>query len=152
MIAIREAKKSDLNKIKENEIKFLQELSKDEKLLKMDDIGIGSSKKSMDKVFKSKNWKFFVAEENRHIIGQIFGKIEKRQKIFSVNKMGYIEVLYIQPPYRKKGVGKKLSSRLEKWFKSKGLSYAELDARKQIEGFWHKFDYKDLYKRMRKKL
>ena len=152
MIRIREARKSDLNQIKENEIRFLQELSKDDKLIKIDKIGIESSKKSVDKTFKSKNWKFFVAEENGNIIGHIFGKIEKRQKIFSVNKMGYIEVLYIQPVDRKKGIGKILTKRLEKWFKSKKLSFVELDAREQVENFWHKFSYKDLYKRMRKKL
>lgn len=152
MIIIRKARKSDLKGIQENEIQFLKELSKNEKLLRMDDTGMKSSRISMTKTFKNKHWKFFIAEEKGRIIGHIFGKINKMQKIFAIDKIGFIEVLYVQPNYRGKNIGKQLVNKLESWFKSKDLQYSELDAREQIGGFWHKFDYKDLYKRMRKNL
>ena len=53
-------------------------------------------------------------------------------------KLNYIKV---KPQDRGAGIGKKAVTDFEKWAKSKGAKYVEIDAYKKSIPFWQKLDY-----------
>ena len=55
-----------------------------------------------------------VAEENNIIIGYLYGKIVKHDETTNENE-ALLDALYIDPDYRKKGIGKALIDAFKKW-------------------------------------
>jgi L-amino acid N-acyltransferase YncA len=70
-----------------------------------------SRRTQFKKDFKSKNNYWVVAEKNKDIVGFANAEIN--------NKEGKLTMLYIQKPFRNKGIGKKLTKARIKWIKSK---------------------------------
>lgn len=55
-----------------------------------------------------------VAEENERIIGYLYGIINKTEEVKNDN-VAYLDALYIDPEYRKKGIGNALIDAFKKW-------------------------------------
>ena len=75
--------------------------------------------------------------------------------ISSIRKVGYISGAYVLPEYRQKGVVKKLESEIVKFFKAKGLKYAELNFLSQnniARKSWEALGYKVFREQARKQI
>lgn len=87
----------------------------------------------------------FVAEDQKELIGYIFGRIIKRpQRIKS--RIGYIEDWFVKEDYRSKGTGKLLWDTLIDWFRKKRCDALETDSylsNKRAIDFYHKFGFVD---------
>lgn len=81
------------------------------------------------KWFSKKTAITFLLLSNNKPVGYIYGYIAYRTDMI-IDKEGYINDFYIQPKYRGRGYGKKLLNEMLAWFKSKKLSYAQLDVPK----------------------
>lgn len=151
MIVIREARKSDLNQIKELNWKFFVEQLPQDEMFKVDKKGRTWGRRFVDKTFKNKKWKYIVGEDDGKIIGITNGKIEVYPPIFKKKKLGYLFIAYVLPQYRRKGIGKKLLNKILTWFKSKGISAVETDVyfKNPYASVWRKLGFKEIYKRMR---
>jgi ribosomal protein S18 acetylase RimI-like enzyme len=79
-------------------------------------------------------------------IGIIAGTIEKYTEFdnchYKHNKEGRILELYIEENYRKRNVGKKLTEKMEKYFKEKGCDFLLVDV----------FEYNEIAKKYYKRL
>ena len=88
---------------------------------------------------KDKNMIFLLAKLDTKIIGYCEGGTKKDSSYTLPRQIGYIYTLIIDNKYRRKGVGKKMLSKLMKWFKNKKVKNIELgvDARNNIGiDFW----------------
>ncbi|OGM89796.1 hypothetical protein A3J77_01260 [Candidatus Wolfebacteria bacterium RBG_13_41_7] len=82
----------------------------------------GETIKSYIKEFlEDKNRIIIVAEENKKLIGYIFGSIKIYPVYISEKKSGYLDEAFVSVDYRKKGIGKKLFFEFIKWLKSKKI-------------------------------
>lgn len=96
--------------------------------------------------FNSDHRIIFVAIENEKIIGMIGGKFYKTIPILKHPKKGYISNLYIAKAHRKKGIAKKLISRMLKWFKQNGVPHISLEIHVDnmaAQNLYHKLGFKD---------
>ena len=110
MVAIHEAKQSDIKRLLELSLMWEKE-----------DICYGYRANTKDDFQDC----YILAAYDDELIAYIFGKEEVQDKQTSVlNKnMHYFEIeeLYVHPSYRSRGIGKQLMESLEKELKKKGL-------------------------------
>jgi len=127
MIKIREAKKSDLKQIKEMNWKFFEFYVENELdiLMIKNQRSKNWGRRFVDRTFRNKKWKYFVAEKENKLVGFINGKIDRYPSIFKENYFGFIWVIYVEKAYRGKGIGKKLIKEFIKWLKKKNVNIAE---------------------------
>jgi ribosomal protein S18 acetylase RimI-like enzyme len=97
-----------------------------------------------------------VARENDRVIAFISGEVRDCfLPISVVEKVGYICGAFVLPGYRNKGIMRKLESMLLKYFKSRGLSYIELNVMaNNVPGkrSWESLGYTSFREQMRKKI
>jgi ribosomal protein S18 acetylase RimI-like enzyme len=126
-VIIREAKKSDLNQIKEMNWNFFNFYldNKFDDLMKRSEKARIWGRRFIDRTFKNKNWKYFVAEDNKKLVGFINGKVDNCYPIYGENKHGVIWLVYVDESYRNKGIGKKLVNKLITWLKKKKIKFVE---------------------------
>ena len=74
----------------------------------------------------SKEAVIFVAENNKKLIGYIYGRIIKKPKMI-LSKTGIIEDWFVEKEYRGKKIGEMLWNRLIDWFKKKKCNCLQLD-------------------------
>ncbi len=89
------------------------------------------------------------------IIGVVIGYIWKYLPIYDIEAMGYISDLYVVPGYRGQGVGKTLVTKLEDWFRERGMLYSRLETivhYSDNEKTYQKLGYETFIIDMRKKL
>jgi GNAT superfamily N-acetyltransferase len=127
MIKIREANKKDLKQIKEMNWKFFNFYvdSKFDNLMKKSEEARIWGRRFINRTFKNKKWKYFVAEDDNKLVGFINGKIDKCYPIYSVKKYAAIWLVYVEKPYRNKGIGKKLVKKFISWAKRNKIKYIE---------------------------
>lgn len=109
----------------------------------------------MKRKLKSPNAFLFVAFSENIVIGYIFGWIEKRSKNYwKTQRYGYICDLFVKEEFRKKGIGKALIEKAEKWFKEKGIEDVHLEVYAQNPNleFYEKLKYKEKSIRLVKNL
>ena len=66
-----------------------------------------------------------VAEKENKIQGFLYAFIERRPPTMAFEKIGYIETLFVRPPYRRQGAGRQLFKYTMNWFRSHGIQSAE---------------------------
>ena len=116
---------------------------------------VQSYKKFLNKEIKDKNSKYIIAEINKTIIGHIGGRIEDRPPDLAIKKNGFILEATVTKKYRKKGIGKKLTNELLKWFKSKKMKFVMLRTHSKNTSSikaWEKIGFKENLKLMIKKI
>ena len=100
----------------------------------------------------SKNFKFFVAEQN-NIIGFLSLQIKKNPALVKEKKQGYIYNLYVKPKFRNKSIGKKLIKQSMDWMKSQGIREIFLsvyDHNPRAKKLYRKLGFKDYMMEMLK--
>ncbi|WP_265444169.1 GNAT family N-acetyltransferase [Acetivibrio straminisolvens] len=134
---------------------YIQRETKDE-YWDFGELTIDNAGKYLEEFIDSEERKVIVAEDIGRIIGFIAGEIVKcHLPISSIRKVGYISGAYVLPEYRQKGVVKKLESEIVKFFKAKGLKYAELNFLSQnniARKSWEALGYKVFREQARKQI
>ena len=110
MVAIHEAKQSDIKRLLELSLMWEKE-----------DSCYGYRANTVDDLKD----RYILAAYDDELIAYVFGKEEAQEKQTSVidKNMHYFEIeeLYVHPSYRSRGIGKQLMESLEKELKKKGL-------------------------------
>ena len=116
---------------------------------------IKSYKKWIESNILGKNSIFLVAEDGKELIGHIGGSIEIRPPCMKIEKNGFVQEAVVTKKYRNKGVGKKLTNELLRWFKSKKVSFVELrthSKNKPTIKAWENMGFKENLKLMIRKI
>jgi|TARA_B100001971_G_C17933951_1_gene404152 ribosomal protein S18 acetylase RimI-like enzyme len=121
-----------------------EKLDKTDKLIK----NYFGSKRQYNYLLKSmKNKKncFFVAEINDKIVGYISILVFDNWPMYKIRKKGHFDLLFINPKFRNKGIGKKLVNEGYKWFRKKGIKNFTVTAHALDIGankFWKHLGFK----------
>ena len=77
---------------------------------------------------KDKNQMFFIAQDNKKIIGTATGHIGQREEaaIYQIEEMGFLDELCVLPEYRQSGVGKRLLEELLQELNRRAVPYVGL--------------------------
>lgn len=114
--ADRELLKDMMNRL-ENHVKTLDPLKRIENNPGFDEISVTESLEHVEKY----NGKICFAEDEGKVIGHIIGVIweqsEKNRLEIGEHKLGEVIDLYLEEEYRGKGLGKKMLSMMEEYFK-----------------------------------
>jgi aminoglycoside 6'-N-acetyltransferase I len=68
-----------------------------------------------DKILEDINWAVFLAEHKGEAVGFIECSIRDKAPACETDRIGYIEGWYVAPESRRRGVGRRLVERSEKW-------------------------------------
>jgi len=143
---IRRANQKDLKVLNDLQIKLAKYERKICKTLKNPELLRKKYNEYYKKKIKQKNCVFWVAEENKKIVGYVFGEIETPKHLHIYKKRGYIHDAFVLEEYRKIGIGEKLIQKLIQWFKLNGIKWIRVSAytnNKSAIKFWKKMGFKD---------
>lgn len=145
---IRKATKKDIETISRQSnklIKHVRSTSGDVYICNLKSSVSKNIIKWIESILDSDTEIIFIAEDNSKPIGFIMGKITKPFLAESkIQHIGYIDMCWTDSSYRGKGIGKKLTKELEKWFKKNNLKYVDVNyliGNKEAEYFWEKTGY-----------
>jgi GNAT superfamily N-acetyltransferase len=100
--------------------------------------------------------KILIAVERDKPVGFIMGGITAPYIHASkIEKIGMIELCWVEPEHRKQGYSRRLVDELEKWFRSKSIEYADvsyLNGNTEAEKTWSALGYAPFRTESRKKL
>lgn len=85
----------------------------------------------------------------------IFTKILRRPRPAVKVESGYIAGAYVQPGFRRCGIGRALATATEQWFQQQGLQHSELHVlftNEAARAMWEELGYEPLALGMRKKI
>ena len=88
-------------------------------------------KRSFDDVLKREDYKVIVAEENRDLIGYIFG--HDHLAFFANGKISVIDELFVNGLFRRRGVGRRLVLEFEKWANDRGAKEITVPTRRAAD-------------------
>ena len=95
----------------------------------------------------------FVAENQGRLVGFVLGMIvDLVPDVFAQEPCGFLADIYVDPAYRRRGIGRKLVKALLEWFKERGVPYFDWHvATLNTEGlaFWRALGGRELMVRMR---
>lgn len=146
VVKIRKASQKDLDNLHDMHKGLIEYEFEVDPLIKKSNSYYSIAKKDYKSALLKRNHIFFIAEDNNIPLGYIYGWIEKPPKSFIPNKRGYICDAYVKPKGRNKGVGKKLTSEILKFFKSKNVSWIKLGVyAKNVNSvkIWRKLGFED---------
>ncbi|MCD6576283.1 MAG: GNAT family N-acetyltransferase [Nanoarchaeota archaeon] len=95
----------------------------------------------------------FIAEDGNKIIGFASAEIKSRGPL--IERVGHYNDCYVKEEYRRRGIAKKLTMEILKWFKSNGVKHVELfvSSKNKIGiKLWKSFGFNEIGKFMRKRL
>ncbi|HJY64987.1 MAG TPA: GNAT family N-acetyltransferase [Ignavibacteria bacterium] len=157
-IIIKDYTKTDIRSIAEEQKNFISYHNKFDK-----DYYSGSKQqvKEISAYLKKRtdnsNFRVFVANKNKKIIGYVMGWIDKRPPIYKKRRVGYLSNIFVKKNYRDQGLGKILYFKMEEWFLNKKVDFIEIKADCRnldtVQKF-RKYGFKDLsitfYKKIKK--
>ena len=94
-----------------------------------------------------------VAEENKEIVAFFYSYIMERAPF--LQKVGYMAEGYVDPKYRKQGIGAKMLSDTKNWFKKNKLKWTVLSTHsldKSANKFWKNRGFKEFNKFYKKRI
>lgn len=107
------------------------------------------------KDFKSHNSQIWLVQHGARSIGFCLVRIQKPYAVYAPEKIGYIVDMYIEPKFRRFGLGAKMLKKVVESLRKKNIRHIELfvDVRNTI-GFnaWRKYGFRPTLIRMRKNL
>ncbi len=89
-----------------------------------------------------------VADSGGEIVGFLIGMVRERTPVFVRSRHGYITDIYVDPGFRRRGVGRKLVEAAEEWFISQGLDHVRLQVSAANESglaFWRSVGFGDYF-------
>lgn len=104
---------------------------------------------------KNKNKLFIVCKDRGTICGYMIATIEKRPRIYKIEKIGVLNVITVHKNYRRKGISKKFIKKFNSWLKEKNVNHSELYVdlkNKHAVKAWKKAGYTIYQYRMIKKM
>lgn len=96
-----------------------------------------------------------VALDKEKIVGFIAGYIKPLFPWFQIKNVGHISFLVVQKNYQKRGIGRNLTNKLEKWFKEQNLQYIEVYTNEKNQSgvaAWTDYGFAPFNKFLRKKI
>jgi len=76
---------------------------------------------------RSRNWGFFVAENGGRSVGYMSVTIKKNPPVYEIDRIGYIDDIYIRKQYRGAGLSSRFKDIAIEWFRSEGLKHVSLN-------------------------
>lgn len=120
-IKIRKAKLKDLDLLMEFQRKLVDEEMRITRKLEIKK-PLAYPESEVREIILSKNSCAFVAEHNGKPIGCGFVRLEKLADYwYKHQKAGYLGMLFVEKPYRRKGIAAKLQDERMRWLRSKGI-------------------------------
>ncbi len=89
-----------------------------------------------------------VADLGGEIVGFLIGVIRDSAPVFVRSRHGYITDIYVDPEFRRRGVGRKLVETTEEWFAAHGLDHVRLQVATANEAglaFWRSVGFGDYF-------
>ncbi len=85
-----------------------------------------------------------VAREGEQIVGYAVGRITTMPPFFAHRHRGYIHDVYVRPPYRRRGIGRRLVEELLTWLRRRGVTLVELSVAAGNEAlpFWERLGFR----------
>ena len=100
--------------------------------------------------------RILISEYEGEKAGFIFGRVSKPfLPVSGIEKIGLVEMCWVDQRHRKKGFSRRLCEDLERWFRSKKLQYADLHflvGNTEAENSWERLGYKPYRVTSRKEL
>ena len=97
----------------------------------------------------------FVAKTGEEIIGVVTGSISNSGPMQGNKKIGIITTLTVLPPYRRKGIGRKLCGKITEWFSSQNVEELTLFntvENEQSKAFWESCGFKVFLEQRKKQI
>ncbi|MBT8448957.1 MAG: GNAT family N-acetyltransferase, partial [Gammaproteobacteria bacterium] len=103
----------------------------------------------LDALLKSESALFILAEtEDGTPMGCILGLVEFNANPFTIHTThGVIQLVWVEPKYRKDGLASQLLQYMETTFKELNIDYMEIsyaDGNKEAEAFWNRQGYRSV--------
>jgi ribosomal protein S18 acetylase RimI-like enzyme len=147
MVKIREAREDELLKVAGLWGKFMSFNEDFNVSFKIKKKALEIFSKEMIEKRQDKNCRLAVAESDRNIIGFCFSYVSHKPKYFTIDKFGFIGDLYVEPEYRRRGIGRMLVDDAMSFFSRRKITQIELlVARKNEETikFWESLGFSHL--------
>ncbi|MFH0977070.1 MAG: GNAT family N-acetyltransferase [Spirochaetota bacterium] len=110
----------------------------------------------LTEILEDDNSAAFIALDDEKPVGFISGQIQSNfLPLSNIPRVGYISGAFIKHGYRKKGLMKLLENRMIEFFKSKNITYVDLNViNNNITGknCWQELGYETFREQMRKKI
>jgi ribosomal protein S18 acetylase RimI-like enzyme len=126
LIKIRTAKIKDAKEIAQLELELMEHIIKLEKIFEIKKDAIKHMEKRFKQIPSDRQHKLLVAESDGQLVGYVKARIKKRDPIYKIEKMGFIDDVYVQPKYRRQGIAKEFIKQIFAWYKKRGIKYADL--------------------------
>ncbi|MCX6771310.1 MAG: GNAT family N-acetyltransferase [Candidatus Micrarchaeota archaeon] len=78
-------------------------------------------RKYLAKRLKARNALVLVATKKDRVVGHAVANLMGVFAVFVIDKEAYVEELFVERPYRRKGIGTKLLAAVQAWAKRKGV-------------------------------
>ncbi len=89
-----------------------------------------------------------VADVGDEIAGFLVGMIRERTPVFVRSTHGYITDIYVDPRFRRRGIGRRLVEIAEEWFAARGMDHVRLQVAAANEAglaFWRSLGFGDYF-------
>lgn len=96
---------------------------------------------------QDKNCRLAVAETDGSIVGFCFSYVSHKPRYFTIDRFGFIGDLYVEPDYRRRGIGQMLVDDALGFFSSRRISQIELLVARKNEDtikFWESLGFSHL--------
>lgn len=123
---IRKAKVKDLEILSKKSLELLKYHQKFDKYFSPSINAKGLLKSFLKKSIYSKNYYLIVAELDKKIVGYALATLSFRPPIFKHREIGFINDVYVDENFRRKGVGKLFLREMLNWFKDNNINNIEL--------------------------
>jgi GNAT superfamily N-acetyltransferase len=163
MIKIRKARLKDTDEILDLWKDFMSEhdnvVIKRNSMLKPYTIKKSDAKNNFRSFIKrnirSRNGIVFVAEDGKEIIGYLLCTIKKNIPIFKLERIGYMNDLYVKKKYRGTKISTGFKNKAMQWFREKGMKHASImvsPENKKAHGIYKNWGFHDYHIELRKKI
>ena len=104
--------------------------------------------------FASPHVRIFLAEVDGRVIGLGRADVLTTDPIFRLrddHRCGYVDQMYVRPGYRDRGIGSRLLSLCENWFRQQGIGHSLLHAAPKAVHFYGREGYqanREMFKRL----
>ncbi len=103
---------------------------------------------------RSPTVRVFLAELGGDVMGLGRADVLVTDPIFRLrddHRCGYVDQMYVRPPYRARGVGAELLRRCEAWFREQGIAHSVLHSAPRATRFYARQGYqpnREMFKRL----
>ncbi|RJP19178.1 MAG: GNAT family N-acetyltransferase [Candidatus Abyssobacteria bacterium SURF_5] len=104
---------------------------------------------------RSRNWAVFIAESCGRPAGYLSITIKKNPPVYRIDRIGYIDSIFIRKPYRNSGLSSVFKGAAVEWFRRKGLSHMSINVAPEnahAYSIYKKWGFLDFHTELRAKI